>query len=433
MSPGEPSTPRRSSLRANVRRVLLGNGAYAIGQWLQLVILARAGGPAAVGVYAFALAFTAPVMNLASLQLRMLQASDARRAYAFREYRRVRAGTTVAALLAIAVLARMTGAEPGAWPVLAAVCAMRAADAFSDVYYGAWQQQERMATLGWGLALNALASVAFMGAAVLLGGGVAGAAAGSALGSCTSLAYVHARTAREPDLRERLQEPVPAGARRLARLVAQGAPLALIVLLGSLEHNVPRFFIRQQGGGDGALGLFAAAAGLTAAGGVVVGALGSAATPRIAAACAAGDVRGFRSLTLRIAGIGAALGAAGVALAIAAGEPILALAYGPQFAGAVPVLVVVSGAAGLGFVATLLGYALTAARVIAIQPVVLGLKLGVVGVACAALVPRYGALGAAWAVAIASAAHALANGAVALRHRAAERRSPAHLPAGGAP
>ena len=34
---------------------------------------------------------------------------------------------------------------------------MRAADALSDVHYGAWQQHERMSVIGWGLTLNAVA------------------------------------------------------------------------------------------------------------------------------------------------------------------------------------------------------------------------------------------------------------------------------------
>ena len=71
---GEPLPPA-GRMRTNVRWNVLGNVSYALGQWLQLVILARMGGPAAVGAYAFALALTAPVMMFASLCLRFLRFS----------------------------------------------------------------------------------------------------------------------------------------------------------------------------------------------------------------------------------------------------------------------------------------------------------------------------------------------------------------------
>jgi hypothetical protein len=63
---------------------------------------------------------------------------------------------------------------------------------------------------------------------------------------------------------------------------------------------------------------------------------------------------------------------------------------------------VLSAAAGIGFVASLLCYALSAARVFAVQPLLLGVSLAVLVASCAALVPRHGGDGAAWGLAIAS-------------------------------
>ena len=96
-------------MRSNIRWNLVGNVAYALGQWVQLIILARMGGPAAVGVYVFALSLTAPVMMLGSLCLRFVQACDVRRAYAFREYLGLRGATTAAAVAAIGLIAWGTG------------------------------------------------------------------------------------------------------------------------------------------------------------------------------------------------------------------------------------------------------------------------------------------------------------------------------------
>jgi hypothetical protein len=68
---------RTTDVRRNAQWLLLGNAVYAGGYWLQFMILARAGGPSAVGSYAYALALAAPAVGFASLQLRALLASDA--------------------------------------------------------------------------------------------------------------------------------------------------------------------------------------------------------------------------------------------------------------------------------------------------------------------------------------------------------------------
>ena len=72
-------------------------------------------------------------------------------------------------------------------------------------------------------------------------------------------------------------------------------------------------------------------------------------------------------------------------------------------------LVVLSAAAGMGLVASFLGYALTSARVITVQPVLLTVTLTILVMCCVTVVPRYGGDGAAWALVAASSAHALVS------------------------
>jgi O-antigen/teichoic acid export membrane protein len=394
-------------LRNNVRWNLAGNVAYALGQWLQLIILARMGGPAAVGAYAFALALTAPIMMFASLCLRFMQASDARRTYSFREYLSLRGATTVVALLMIAIIAWGTGAGRSIVAVLLPICAMRAADAISDIYYGVWQQHERMSVIAGSLVLNSVSSATFMMGAAMLGGGVPGAAIGSALGSCAALVFVHLRTAWDAELRHAIvARSGPIAWRRVARLAAEATPLGFSISLGSLQQNVPRFFL-QRYGGEAALGLFAAASQLTMAGDVVIGSLGAAASPRLASLRAAGDAGAFRGLTRRLVLAGALLGAAGVALSLVGGRRILEVLYQPEFGSGARVLVVLSAAAGLGFVASLLCYSLSSARIFAVQPLLVAVTLAVLVACCAALVPRHGGDGAALALVAASSLHAL--------------------------
>ncbi len=423
-SPCAADRAPRASLGANIRWGLAGNAVYSAAQWVQFGIAARLGGPAAVGAYAYVLALAAPAFALASLQLRALQVGDVRGASAFREYRRLRLVTTGGAVAIIVATAIASGDWRDMWPLLVPVCAMRTADALADIYYGAWQQTERMATANAGLMLNGIASAALMALAARLGGGLPGAVVGSALGSSLALAYIHLSTARDDRLRVALAPSAPCPSwGRVLRLAVQACPLGVIVLLTSVHQNAPRYFIRHYGG-DAALGLFAAASQLTAAGTLVVSSIGAAVSPRLARLLHAGDLTRFATLTRRATLGCGAVGAAGVLLAAIIGPAVLAVVYRPEFAEGGGVLVVLSVAATLGFAAALLGYALTVARVLARQTFVLGGALAMLAAACAVLVPRAGAIGAAWAVVAASAVQLLAN-ALAVRRVGVAPRPPA--------
>lgn len=247
-----PALPERTKgVRRNAQWLLLGNAVYALGYWLQFMILARTGGAAAVGSYAYALALTTPPIGFASLQLRGLLATDANGAYAFREYLALRTAAIAAALMAILVIALTSARTPGVLPVIIPVCLMRTADALSDIYYGWWQRRERMALIGLGVAISGTASVLLMGVAALLGGSVSFAASGAALGSCGALAFVHFRTTAAERALPDPKPPAPFSSfscRRLLRLAAEAAPLGVITLLGSLQTNVPLYFVRLGAG-----------------------------------------------------------------------------------------------------------------------------------------------------------------------------------------
>ena len=92
--------PGARSLRANFSWTFVGNVIYAACQWAMLVVLAKLGSPEIVGQFALGLAITAPVIMLTNLQLRAVQATDAKRAYSFGDYLGLRLAVTPLALLA---------------------------------------------------------------------------------------------------------------------------------------------------------------------------------------------------------------------------------------------------------------------------------------------------------------------------------------------
>lgn len=106
-------------------------------------------------------------------------------------------------------------------------------------------------------------------------------------------------------------------------------------------------------------------------------------------------------------GLGAGLGLAAIALAIVAGKPLLTLIYKPEYAEQSRLLVWLMVAAGLGYVGSFLGHIVSAARYFRVQvPLFLGVTASS-ALACWGLLPRYGLLGAAYALVFAAAVQLL--------------------------
>ena len=180
--------------------------------------------------------------------------------------------------------------------------------------------------------------------------------------------------------------------RTLGQLAWLAFPLGLAALLGSLDTNIPRYFI-QQHGGEALLGMFAAIAYFDRAGSLVVHALGRSASARLARFYEARDRGAFRALLLRLGGLAAILGLLGVACALACGDAIVSLVYKPEYANR-PLFVGLMAAAAMGYVTTCLTYGLTAARRLRVQLLLHAIVTVSLVLGCMVMVPHAGLQGA---------------------------------------
>lgn len=103
MSPIKPLT-----LRRNFSWTFIGNAVYAACQWGMLVMLAKLGSPEMLGQFTLGLAVTAPVLMFTNLQLRIVQATDAKRQYLFSDYFGLRLLGTGLAMLVIAAITALS-------------------------------------------------------------------------------------------------------------------------------------------------------------------------------------------------------------------------------------------------------------------------------------------------------------------------------------
>jgi len=393
------------TLRRNFSWTFIGNIVYAACQWGMLVVLAKLGSPEIVGQFTLGLAVTAPVVMLTNLQLRAIQATDAKHQYQFNDYLALRLLGTGLALAVIVGITFTAGYRPSTSLVILTIALSKAIESISDVFHGLLQQQERMDRIAISLMLRGPLSLLLLVIGFYLVGSVVGAAVGLTVAFALVLLGYDIRNGASmlKAAGEKLQPRWHL--RTLAKLVWLALPMGFVMMLLSLNTNIPRYFIEQYLG-ERYLGVYAAISYLMVAGSLVVNALGQSASPRLAKYYAAGDRIAFQTLLLKLVGIAALLGMAGILVAVVAGRQILTLLYRPEYAQYTELFVWLMVAAGIGYISSFLGYGMTAARYFRIQMPLYALVTTTSAIACLWLIPTLGLAGAAVAAIAAEIVHA---------------------------
>lgn len=371
-----------------------------------LIVLARLGSPAVVGEYALALAVTAPIVLLASMSLRTVQASDARGLFTFSDYLGLRLLTTALALLAVLAVVAFVGYSGELALTIIFVAVGKGLGAVMDVYHGLFQRHRAMNLIARSVLLNGVLSLAALALAFWWTDRVVWAAAASGLGPALTLALYDVPMARRllSGVASALGAltPAVAAARTWARLAWLALPLGLSAGLMSLAVNVPRYVV-ENNFGEASLGIFAALAYFMVAGNTVVSALAEVALPVLADRHAAADMAGFRSLILKLVATGAALALTGVALAALVGPSVVAALYGPEYAEHQDVFLWLVAATGIGFVGWFLEAGISATRRFGLQLMTAAGLIIAMLVGSLLVIPTYGLVGAACVVAGATA------------------------------
>lgn len=409
--PVSPTPPRAVSLRRNFAWTLAGNVVYAGSQWGVLVVLAKLGSPNAVGQFGLALAVTAPVMLLCGLQLRGVLATDARDDFSFGHYFSLTLMTTLVGMTLCAALAWSAGYESEVVAIIAAVAVGKGFTAVADIFYGLMQKNERMEPIAISMILTGLLSVALTAVAFFATGSVVAAASAWAISTgLVAAVYTLPLGLRMPrtSASRMSDRPLPSA---LAQLAWLALPLGFVMMLVSLNANIPRYFMERYWG-ERELGVFVALASLLLAGNTVIQALGQSASPRLAKYYAAGDLRAFKLLLGKLLGLGLAAGLVGILVAMVAGGPILRLLYTAEYAEHQTTLVWLMVAATAGFVASFLGFAMTALRRFRSQTVLFTVVALLTAISGLLLIEEWGLLGSAWTLLIASTCQAIGAAAI---------------------
>jgi O-antigen/teichoic acid export membrane protein len=381
------------SLRSSFLWALSGSTIFQVCQWVMVIAITKLSSTAVAGDWNLALAVTAPIFLFTQLKLRAVQTTDVKDEFAWGEYAANRAAGMALALAAAAAVAAL--AYPGIALLIVLVAASKAVDGASDLIYGRLQRHERQDRIGRSLIARGLTSLAAGVAAFWLTDEPAWAAAATALAYLPWLAW---------DLRG-LRRLVPgplAPAWTTARqrtLVRRVLPLGFVTAIGSLQTNIPRYFVDADGTRVD-VGVYGNLSYLLVAGNLVVAAIANAVLPRLARQAAGQEWSQFARTLRTMILVGVGLAAVAVAACALVGEPVLRWLYSEHEAASADVLVWMAAAAGLVWSYVFLGTALDAMRRFTVQPWIHGTSTLVIAGACALLVPRHGLHGAAWATLI---------------------------------
>ncbi|MGA9377842.1 MAG: oligosaccharide flippase family protein [Phormidium sp.] len=398
------------TLRRNFSWTFVGNAVYAACQWGMLIVLAKLGSPEMVGQFTLGLAVTAPVIMFTNLSLRNVQATDAKHNYQFGDYLGLRLIAITLGLLIIVGITIASGYRLQTSLVILTIGLAKGFESISDVFYGLIQQHERMDRIAISMMIKGPLSLLLLAIGVYYTGSVLWGSVGLAVAWAIVLFNYDIRsgalilkTSPWQKCKQKSPKIFPNplhphwNLKTLVQLTWLALPLGVVMMLISLNSNIPRYFIESYLG-ERELGIFAALAYLMVAGNMVIAALGQSATPRLAKYYVTGNSTAFRTLLFKLVGLGLVLGTVGVFIAVVAGREILTLLYKSEYAEQSDLFVWLMVAAGMGYISSFLGYGMTAARYFRVLIPLFALVTGTSAIAGLWLIPKQGLSGAAIAL-----------------------------------
>jgi len=392
------STSKGLSLRQNFSWTFIGNVIYAATQWGVLVVVAKLGTPEMLGQYSFGLAVGSPVFMLTNLQLRGVQATDARNDFSFVDYKSLRYAATALGILVIIGVGVLSGFDKDTSLVVSFVGVAKAIESLSDVYYGFAQRHERMDLIGRSLMAKGVLSLVTMTVLIYLTSSIVWASVGVA---CVWLLRYLAYDRRFTSIIHTKAITTNWDWSRSLSLARLSLPLGLVMVLVSLTTNIPRYFI-QYVLGERALGFYSAIAYLVVAGTTVVSALGQSARPRLASLFAEGRTGDFLRLLGGLVAAAIGLGCGGILVSLVGGKQLLSIIYTPEYASYYKLFTLFMIAGAIQYSASFLGYGITAARQFKIQlPLAATVMLSAL-ILSYVLIHSYGLVGGVVAVALTS-------------------------------
>jgi O-antigen/teichoic acid export membrane protein len=397
------------SLRGNVVWTFGGTLVYSIAQWAMLAAISKLGNPYMVGQFALGLAVSAPVYMFTNMQLRTLQATDAKGIFSFPDYFGLRVIASTTGMATVLILSLFNGGSPHTKLVVIAIGTAKCFESLSDAIYGLCQKHERMKFISISLCIKGIGSVIALIIVLRLTRSLF--LASCAMAAWWLLLFLTIDLSWAARL-VKLEPPHPRGwlphfnRRTLAKLSLIAFPMGIQTMLASLAVNIPRYVIDHDLG-TAMLGKFAAMAYFIVAGHTVIAAVGNSVQAPLSR-CWHSSLPKFRKLLFKCGVFAFVVGLAGTVLAAVAGRAILTICYNSQYATNQGVFVLLMFSAAFLYVGSILGGGVAIVRRFWTYTLLYSCVPVLALLIAWLLIPRMGLMGAA----VATLAYCIANAVI---------------------
>lgn len=278
----------------------MGSLFYAGTQGAMMVLLSKLAGAETVGKLALGLGVTASIILFTNLQLRSLQATDADRDYRPGHYLALRLLMTTIGLLIMAAIVFTSGYTAEKATVILIIGLAKGVESISDVLFGLLQQRERLDYISKSVMIKGVMGLLSMIITVAVTQSIIlGCLALLVSWACVLIFYdipsirSMAALTEGPDAITPLEALTPQWEwRHLKRLAQLSLPLGFVMMMISLNNNIPTYFMdHYQNASD--LGIFSVIQYLMVAGTTVITSLGQSTIPRLACYYADGEETPF--------------------------------------------------------------------------------------------------------------------------------------------
>lgn len=383
------------TLGANISWSVLGQSVGAFCSWLLFFVLATIGTPREVGTLALSLAITNPIFSLLGLQLRVVQATDHANRYQLSDILSLRLTTGTLGAVTAVVSSFVFEQDPDLLYIVAIVAVGRAIEDLSDATHGQMQKVERLDLSSISVGARGIVRIFLFSSIYATTSSLLLACASIPVSALLLLLFFDTRVVRRLMASSGTSvRYFSALDRRAIELVRVSLPLGVKGTLVSVNQSIPKLVVELFLGRE-TLGIFSALTHLVLAGNLAVGSAMQAATPRLARLFLSSNHLGFWRLTRQLELSICAICIAGTCSAALLGSHLLNVFFGVEYASETALLTALASGASLGYISTIAGTCLTAARAYGVQVLVLVLATLATLLACGILTPIVGAIGSA--------------------------------------
>lgn len=397
------------SLRRNVAYSALGRGYYAVTQFAVIALTARMGQVEDVGALTLASAIVTPLFFLTSMGMRDVHTVDDLDRFNRSDYVALRVmGGFLAIVLSAGVVFSTYELDGGL--IHASVLAFALVKFFgaqSSLNHGIFQRDERLDYVAWSIFARGTLGLIAYGVAFWLWHNLPLALFCEAAAWFLTYYIVDLRLLTRLGAHTALAELTRSDPRHLMLLAWWILPIGVALWLTRASASVPTLVLERQAG-LAAVGVFGALAYAHTALSMLANTLGSASAARLRRYFREGRHDHFWLLARKLTFVSAGFGGIAVAIAWVFGRPVIELVFGADYAER-ELLTLIVAASALALIASPLVTVVTAAQAFQAR-VYIALSMFLAGVVAAfALIPQYGAIGAAMSFGISNLFYLLAT------------------------